>query len=150
VSALLLLLLLPPASLPKQHESEAAHAENRWRPRRCDMSSWNMRLKASRRHSLMPTSPSQEMPDARPTTETGSRVQRPATADLESAKEETAQSLLAVPGAQLQQAGRQNRFSLLRFRHASDSQLNRTAKEQAMATPPLPSTLLAGSPLNNH
>ena len=36
---------------------------------------------------------------------------------------------------------RQQRFSILKFRHASDSQLSRTAKEQAQAaasTPPMP------------
>ena len=36
---------------------------------------------------------------------------------------------------------RQQRFSILRFRHASDSQLSRTAKEQAQAAispPPMP------------
>ncbi len=34
---------------------------------------------------------------------------------------------------------RQQRFSVLKFRHASDSQLAKTAKEQAaMSTPPMP------------
>lgn len=34
---------------------------------------------------------------------------------------------------------RQQRFSILKFRHASDSQLAKTAKEQAaMSTPPIP------------
>lgn len=36
---------------------------------------------------------------------------------------------------------RQQRFSILKFRHASDSQLAKTAKEQAAAsTPPMPSS----------
>ena len=35
-----------------------------------------------------------------------------------------------------------NRFSLLKFRHASDSQLSKTAKEHAENTPPLPTCTL--------
>ena len=38
-----------------------------------------------------------------------------------------------------------NRFSLLKFRHASDSQLSKTAKEHAENTPPIPTCMLIGA-----
>ena len=37
---------------------------------------------------------------------------------------------------------RLQRFSMMRFRHASDSQLSKTAKDQAAATPPMPPSKL--------
>ena len=44
---------------------------------------------------------------------------------------------LDVPRAQ-ERSTKNNRFSLLKFRHASDSQLSKTAKEHAEQTPPIP------------
>ena len=46
--------------------------------------------------------------------------------------------VLEVPEAR-EKAPKQHRFSLLKFRHASDSQLSKTAKEHAETIPPLPS-----------
>ena len=45
--------------------------------------------------------------------------------------------LLAVPEMH-RTPSKNHRFSLLKFRHASDSHLSKTAKEQADQTPPVP------------
>lgn len=42
------------------------------------------------------------------------------------------------------------RFSLLKFRHASDSQLSKTAKEHGEQTPPVPTCMFDATSLMSH
>jgi hypothetical protein len=45
---------------------------------------------------------------------------------------------IELPPPEESRPPRQNRFSLMKFRHASDSQLSKTAKEHADQAPPVP------------
>lgn len=56
--------------------------------------------------------------------------------------------MLAVPDS-LSRAG-SKRFSLMRFRHASDSQLNQTAKEHAETPPPIPPSIMRTAPTQDN
>lgn len=66
----------------------------------------------------------------------------------EARQERQETDMLAVPD-NLSRGG-SKRFSLMRFRHASDSQLNQTAKEHAEAAPPLPPSIMRTAPTQDN